>query len=77
MIPTLAGNAGERIRALREQKNISQREMAEQVSRHPQFIHYLENGKRLPSLATLQRISTFLGVEIQYFLDMGDLRHEN
>lgn len=59
------------IRALREARGLSQRELAEQVGTTQSAIARLEGGNVSPSLATLDRIADALGVELSLrFVDL-------
>ena len=52
------------IRALREKKGLSQRELAERVGTTQSAIARLKAGNISPSLATLDRIAHALGAEL-------------
>ena len=52
------------IRALRERKGLSQRELAELVGTTQSAIARLEGGRISPSLPTLDRIAAALGAEV-------------
>jgi predicted transcriptional regulator len=52
------------IRALREKKGLSQRQLAELVGTTQSAIARLEGGHISPSLPTLDRIATALGAEV-------------
>ena len=52
------------IRALREKKGLSQRQLAERVGTTQSAIARLEGGRISPSLPTLDRIAAALGAEI-------------
>lgn len=55
---------GERIRALREAKEMSQADLAEAAKMHRPDLSNLERGKRDPKLETLRRIARGLGVSL-------------
>ncbi len=62
------------LRALRESKGLSQRELAEQVGTTQSAIARLEGGRISPSLPTLDRIATALGAEVTVTItDLGAL----
>jgi ribosome-binding protein aMBF1 (putative translation factor) len=62
------------IRALREKKGLSQRQLAERVGTTQSAIARLEGGRISPSLPTLDRIATALGAEITVTItDTGEL----
>jgi DNA-binding XRE family transcriptional regulator len=52
------------IRALRERKGLSQRQLAELVGTTQSAIARLEAGRNSPSLPTLDRIANALGAEV-------------
>lgn len=52
------------IRALREQRGLSQTELARQVGTTQSAIARLESGTISPSLATLERVADALGVDL-------------
>lgn len=60
------------LRALREKKGLSQRELAELVGTTQSAIARLEGGRISPSLPTLDRIAAALGAEVTVtFTDSG------
>ena len=58
---------GKKIKETRKLKEYTQEELAEMVELSPNFIGYLERGKQAPSLKTLDKIATCLGVTIGWF----------
>ncbi len=62
---------GEILRRLRESRQLSVRTLASRAGFSPSFISQVENGQTSPSLASLERIATCLGV------GMRDLFVEN
>ena len=64
------------IRALREKKGLSQRQLAELVGTTQSAIARLEGGRISPSLPTLDRIAVALGTEVTVTItDTADLAH--
>ncbi len=62
------------IRALREKKGLSQRQLAELVGTTQSAIARLEGGRISPSLPTLDRIANALGAEVTVtFTDTEEL----
>src|SRR4051794_7004377 len=55
---------GERVRLLREEHGLSQRELAERIGSTQPAIARLEAGGVSPSLATLDRIATAVGTAL-------------
>lgn len=60
---------GNKIRQIREERNISVDQLAELSQVGPQLIHQLEEGLLAPSLAPLMKIARALGVRLGTFLD--------
>ena len=60
---------GEKIKSLRESKNISREELAERSGLAIEQIERIENNIDLPSLAPLIKIARVLGVRLGTFLD--------
>lgn len=58
-----ARNVGDRIRALRVQRNWSQEDLAEVAGLHRTYISGVERATRNPTLSSIVRIATALGVE--------------
>ncbi len=53
---------GDRIRRLREQRLLTQRELAERAGIGPVTLHRIESGKVVPRLRTLRRLAEALGI---------------
>ncbi len=62
-------NVGEKVRKIRESKNLSQDELAERSKLSKELIARIEENKDLPFLAPLIRIARSLGVRLGTFLD--------
>lgn len=60
---------GEKIRKLREVRDLSVEELAEQCQCSHELIEQLEEGQLMPSLAPLLKIARGLGVRLGTFLD--------
>lgn len=65
---------GNKIRQLRESREISVEELAETSNTNTELIKELENGALVPSLTPLLQIARALGVRLGTFLD--DMPHE-
>ena len=63
---------GEKIKSLRENKNISREELAERSGLAIEQVERIENNIDLPSLAPLIKIARVLGVRLGTFLDDQD-----
>ena len=64
---------GEKIKSLRETKEISVAELAERSGLAEEQINRIENNVDLPSLAPLIKIARALGVHLGTFLDDNGL----
>ncbi len=60
---------GSRIRRLREEKGLTQVEMARLLSIRHSTVSQWETGKRTPDYATLRRLAEFFGVPLSHLLD--------
>jgi transcriptional regulator with XRE-family HTH domain len=60
---------GEKIRHIRESKNLSVQEIAERTGLSAEQIEHIENNQVFPSLAPLIKIARVLGVRLGTFLD--------
>jgi transcriptional regulator with XRE-family HTH domain len=63
----LGENLPKSLRSLRESRRISLRALAEQTGFSPSFLSQIENGQTSPSLSSLERIATALGVTLAQF----------
>ena len=59
---------GQRIRMRRETLKLTQQELAEALGLTPQHISAIEQEKRAPSLPTLAKLATELGVTVDYLV---------
>lgn len=59
---------GDRLRQLREEKRMSQTELAEKVGFQPSAISHFESGRRSPSFDNLKKLADGLAVTIDYLL---------
>ena len=57
---------GTYIKAARTRKHILQKDLAIKIQITPQYLNDLENDRREPSDATLQRLSAILGLNSDY-----------
>jgi transcriptional regulator with XRE-family HTH domain len=60
---------GERVRALRAERGLQQRQLAEKADLTPSLVSQIESGRLTPSLNTLRRLADALGVTIASLLD--------
>ena len=56
---------GVHIRSLRQQRGLSQEEVAHRASIHVTYLSGIERGKRNPSLRNIRRIALALGVPVK------------
>ena len=60
---------GARLRALRKERDLTQREMASRAGVSSNAISLIERSQISPSVATLQNLATALNVKMSYFFD--------
>lgn len=60
-------NIGNRLRKLREQKDLTQEELALQAGLNRAYIGYIERGERNPSTDTLAKLAKVLNVPLYEF----------
>lgn len=61
-----------RIRDLREDRDLKQREVAEYIGCSQQTYSRYENGTVQPTPATLEKLSVFYGTSVDYLLGLTD-----
>ena len=59
---------GDRLRRLREEKRLSQAELAERTGFQPSAISHFESGRRAPSFDNLKKLADALAVTIDFLL---------
>lgn len=59
---------GERIVAMRKEKGITQKELAERLNISPTRLNYWEKDKRFPPIPMINAISEILGVDGNYLI---------
>jgi transcriptional regulator with XRE-family HTH domain len=60
---------GQRIKALRTERALQQRQLAEKAGLAPSMVSQIESGRLTPSLHTLGKLAAALGVQIAAFFD--------
>lgn len=60
---------GEKLRQLRNERNISQRDLARLAELSPNSISLIERNETSPSVATLQSLATALNIHMSYFFE--------
>lgn len=64
---------GDRLRQIREQKNLSQGDIEQKTGLLRGYISRLENGHTIPAIATLERLAKALEVPLyQFFYDADE-----
>ena len=61
---------GEKVKNLREDKDLSQGMLGEKLSMTQRKLSYIENNKYEPSLADIRKICLFFDVSADYLLDL-------
>jgi transcriptional regulator with XRE-family HTH domain len=56
---------GKRMAVFRKHANITQEKLAEVVGVHRTYIGFIEQGRRNPSIGTIYRIATALGIPLK------------
>ncbi|HSY62734.1 MAG TPA: helix-turn-helix domain-containing protein, partial [Cytophaga sp.] len=64
-----SNSIGNKIAAARKKTNLSQAELAQQVSISPQAVGKWERGESMPDINTLSHLAKILGVDLNYFSD--------
>ncbi|NWG08025.1 MAG: helix-turn-helix transcriptional regulator [Chloroflexi bacterium] len=60
---------GDKLRQLRSERNISQRELAKMAGLSPNSISLIERDETSPSVATLQSLASALNIRMSYFFE--------
>lgn len=63
---------GDKIKLLREQKRLTQKELADQIGVGQSTIGMIESGKNKGSNETIVKIAKYFGVSVDYLLDTED-----
>ena len=68
---------GNKIAEARKKNNLSQAELAQQVSISPQAVGKWERGESMPVITTLNRLAEIFGLVLNYFSDtFQSVKHE-
>ncbi len=70
---TLKKEIGERLRKLRKDKGLTQKELSKRITVDYSYIGKIERGEQLPSIKMLIRLSEILSTPISYFFYEGPL----
>lgn len=60
---------GQRIREARKRRNLTQEEVAEMISVSTTYVGFIEQGHRVPSIKTADKISRVLGITLSELFD--------
>ena len=63
------GSVGNKLRAIREERGLSQRELAQHAGISTNAISLIERDENSPSVSTLQNLAAALNVKMSYFFD--------
>lgn len=66
----------ERLKLLRDEKQISQQKLAEQIGTNQQNIHRYEHGFYEPDISTLKLLANFFNTSVDYLVGNTDVRHK-
>ena len=67
-------NIGQKIKELRQENNLTQEELAEQLGVSPQAISRWENSATYPDITLLPIIANMFDVTIDYLFDMDSYK---
>ncbi len=67
---------GERLKALREERKISQLDLGKLFNLSQSTIAYYESGKKQPYLNMLEKFSDYFNVSVDYLLGRTDVRQQ-
>lgn len=66
---------GDRLKELREEKELKQAELANLFNISPSTIGMYEQNRRTPDFALLNSIADYFGVSVDYLLGRTNIRH--
>lgn len=64
--------SGENLKTLREQKNLSQKVLGEELDVSDTMISMYEQNKKQPSLPTITKMAKFFNVSVDYLIGLKD-----
>ncbi len=68
---------GDKLKQIRQQRNLSQEELAQVLQTTKQVISRYETRQRTPKISTVQDYARLLGVPLQYFLESSPAPAQN
>ena len=63
-------NFGEKLKELRIEKGLTQKQLAEQINSAQSAIYYWESNKQEPTISALKKLCTFFNVSADYLLGL-------
>lgn len=66
------GSVGKKLRLIREEQGLSQRELAQRADISTNAISLIERDETSPSVSTLQNLAAALNIKISYFFDENE-----
>ena len=66
----VARTIGQRVRELRAQQHLSQRDLADRSGLSPSVISLIERGQRMPSIRTIRKLATALDCSLVELLSL-------
>lgn len=60
---------GGKVQEARKKRNLTQEELAEMVSVSTTYVGFIEQGQRVPSIKTADKISRVLGIRLSELFD--------
>ena len=65
-------NFGEKLKELRIEKGLTQKQLAEQIDSAQSAIYYWESNKQEPTISALKKLCLFFNVSANYLLGLED-----
>jgi immF control region 10 kDa protein len=69
-------NIGDKIKAKRREGGLTQSELADKVGISRNYISDLENGRYIPSVKTLSKIASVLGIDLNFLIEMSEIQNK-
>lgn len=69
-------NIGDKIKAKRREGGLTQSELADKVGISRNYISDLENGRYIPSVKTLSKIASVLGIDLNFLIEMSGIQNK-
>lgn len=71
-VPDVMKNISRKLRELREAQRLTQEQLGEKAGLNPSFVGQIERGIRQPSITTLERLASALGVSLKVLFREAD-----